>query len=141
MQQIYGRSPMPKCVFSKVPLQVYWNHAWHGFSSVHLLLIFRTPFLKNTSGWLLLYFPKNLRQSYMLLVWQVPKYASDILRSLTKLFQVDVARLLDIHHLTIWKPPYEKCVRIRSYSGPHFPAFGLNNSEYGHFLCSATDQN
>ena len=49
-----------------------------------------------------------------------------------------------------------KSVRIRSYSGPHFPAFGLNterygisphsvrmrenadqnNSEYGHFLCS-----
>ena len=42
---------------------------------------------------------------------------------------------------------YLKSVRIRSYSGPHFPAFGLNterygenedqnNSEYGHFLCS-----
>ena len=42
-----------------------------------------------------------------------------------------------------------KSVRIRSYSGPHFPAFGLspysvrlqentdqNNSKYGHFLCS-----
>ena len=34
-------------------------------------------------------------------------------------------------------------VRIRGYSGPHFPAFGLNterydqnNSEYGHFLSS-----
>ena len=31
-----------------------------------------------------------------------------------------------------------KSVRIRSYSGPHFPAFGLNtdqnNSEYGHFF-------
>ena len=30
-----------------------------------------------------------------------------------------------------------KTVRIRSYSGPYFPAFGLNtdqnNSEYGHF--------
>ena len=75
-------------------------------------------------------FPKNLRQSYMLLFWQVPKYASDILRSLTKLFQVDVARLLDIHHSTIWKPPYEKCVRIRSYSGPHFSAFGLNTERY-----------
>ena len=29
-----------------------------------------------------------------------------------------------------------KSVRIRSYSGSHFPAFGLNNSEYGHFLRS-----
>ena len=27
-----------------------------------------------------------------------------------------------------------KSLHIRSYSGPHFPAFGLNNSEYGHFL-------
>ena len=30
-----------------------------------------------------------------------------------------------------------KSVRIQSYSGPHFPAFGLNtnqnNSEHGHF--------
>ena len=39
-----------------------------------------------------------------------------------------------------------KSVRIRSYSGPHFPAFGLytnhNNSEYGHFLRSdICDQN
>ena len=31
-----------------------------------------------------------------------------------------------------------KSVRIRSYSGPHFPAFRLNNSEYGHFLRSET---
>ena len=29
-----------------------------------------------------------------------------------------------------------KSVQIRSYSGPHFPAFGMNNSEYGHFLRS-----
>ena len=29
-----------------------------------------------------------------------------------------------------------KTVRIRSYSGLHFPAFELNNSEYGHFLGS-----
>ena len=33
-----------------------------------------------------------------------------------------------------------KSVRIRSYSGPHFPAFGMNtdqnNSKYEHFLRS-----
>ena len=33
-----------------------------------------------------------------------------------------------------------KSVRIRGYSGPYFPAFGLNtgqnNSEYRHFLCN-----
>ena len=30
-----------------------------------------------------------------------------------------------------------KSVRIGSYSGPYFPAFGLNNTEYGHFLRTA----
>ena len=38
---------------------------------------------------------------------------------------------------------YLKSVRIRSYSGPYFPAFELNtdknNSEYGHFLCSVSE--
>ena len=48
MQQIYKRKPMPKCDFYKVALQR------HGFSSVNLLHIFRTPFHKSTSGQLLL---------------------------------------------------------------------------------------
>ena len=39
MQQIYRRAPMPKC---------------DGCSPVNLLHIFSTPFIKNTSGWLLL---------------------------------------------------------------------------------------
>ena len=37
---------MPKCDFNKV--------AWHGGSPVNLLHIFRTPFPRNTPGWLLL---------------------------------------------------------------------------------------
>ena len=55
MQQIYRRTPRPKCDFNKVALQLYWNHtsAW-GHSPVNLLNIFRTPFYKNTSGGLLL---------------------------------------------------------------------------------------
>ena len=36
MQKIYRRTPMPKCDFNKV--------------AVDLLHIFRTPFLKNASG-------------------------------------------------------------------------------------------
>ena len=36
-----------------------------------------------------------------------------------------------------------KSVRIRSYCGPHFPAFGLkteqNNSKYGHFSRNVSD--
>ena len=47
MQQIYRRTPMPKCDFIEIPLR-------HGCSPVNLLHIFRTPFLKNTFGWLLL---------------------------------------------------------------------------------------
>ena len=30
---------------------------------------------------------------------------------------------------------YVKSVRIRSYSGPYFPAFGLNTESYGVSLC------
>ena len=29
---------------------------------------------------------------------------------------------------------YVKSIRIRSYSGPHFPAFGLNMEKYGEYL-------
>ena len=77
MQQIYRRTPMPKCDFNRVALQLYWNRTlvwvfcqgvistkllwnfteialWHGCSLVNLLHIFRTPFSKNTSGGLLL---------------------------------------------------------------------------------------
>ena len=44
MQQICRRTPIPKCDFNKVEIAL-----WYGFSSVHLLYIFRTPFPKNTS--------------------------------------------------------------------------------------------
>ena len=47
MQQIYMRTPMPKCDFNKV--------AW--VYPINLLHIFKTSFTKNTSGWLLLYNP------------------------------------------------------------------------------------
>ena len=46
MQQIYRRTPMLKSDI-EVALQ-------HGYSPVNLLRIFRTPFPKNPSGWLLL---------------------------------------------------------------------------------------
>ena len=41
------------------------------------------------------------------------------------------------HSLSFFKIVYcLKSVSIWSYSGPYFPAFGLKNSEYGHFFCS-----
>ena len=47
---------MPKCAFNKVALQIALRH---GCSPVNLLHIFRTPFLKNTSGRLLLILPNT----------------------------------------------------------------------------------
>ena len=44
MQQIYKRTPMPKCDVNKVP----------EFSPANLLHIFRAPFYKNTYGGMLL---------------------------------------------------------------------------------------
>ena len=48
MQQIYRRTPMPKllCNFIEIALR-------HGCSPINLQHFFRTPFPKNTSGWLL----------------------------------------------------------------------------------------
>ena len=53
MQQIYRRTPIPKCDI-EIELR-------HGCSPVNLLHFFRTPFPKNTSGQQLLAFP-SLRQ-------------------------------------------------------------------------------
>ena len=66
MQQIYRRTPMPKFDFSKVAKQLIEIILWHGCSTVNLLYIFRTPFPKNTSWWLLL----------IIAAWQGLKYNS-----------------------------------------------------------------
>ena len=46
--------PMSKCDFNKVVCNFIEIALWHGCSPVNLLYIFRTPFSKNISGWLLL---------------------------------------------------------------------------------------
>ena len=61
--QMYRKKPMPKCEvlcnFIEITIR-------HGYSPVNLLHIFRTPFLKNTSGWLLLcYLWTHWRSKYM----------------------------------------------------------------------------
>ena len=53
MQEIWG-TPVPKCDFNKVALQLYWNYTSAGCFPVDFLLIFRTSFHKNTSGGLLI---------------------------------------------------------------------------------------
>ena len=54
MQQIYRRTLMPKCDFNKVARNFIEITLQHGCSPVNLLHIFRTPFSKYTSGWLLI---------------------------------------------------------------------------------------
>ena len=44
MQQIYRRTPVPKCDFNKGALQFYWHCTSDGFSPVNLRIIFRTLF-------------------------------------------------------------------------------------------------
>ena len=56
MHQIYRGTPMPKCDFNKIALQLYWNRTSGWMFSCNLLHIFRILFLKNTCGWLLLNF-------------------------------------------------------------------------------------
>ena len=53
MQQIYRRTSMAKCNFNKLLLNFIEITLRHKCSPVNLLHIFRTPFLKNTSEWLL----------------------------------------------------------------------------------------
>ena len=61
MQQNYRRTPMPKCLsnFIKITLR-------HRCSPVNLQHIFRTPFLKNSSKWLLLHYPDRLKEQVFL---------------------------------------------------------------------------
>ena len=68
MQQIYWKTPMSKCDFNKVAKQLYWNPTSAWVSLVNLLHIFRTPFPRNTSGWLLLKKQKYIRWNKHL-VW------------------------------------------------------------------------
>ena len=53
MQQIYRETPMPQCDFNKVASNFTEIALRHGCSPVNLLYIFRIPFPRNSSGWLL----------------------------------------------------------------------------------------
>ena len=57
MQQIYRRTPMPKCDFNKVALRLYWNRTSAWVFSCKFAAYFQNIFSehpKNTSGGLLL---------------------------------------------------------------------------------------
>ena len=46
MQQIYKRTPMPKCDFNKFVLQLYWNHTSTWVFSCRFAAYFQKTFLR-----------------------------------------------------------------------------------------------
>ena len=74
MQQMYRRTPMPKCDFNKVGEQAITLR--HGCSPVNLPHIFRTHSPKNTSGRLLL----ESKLTYSKPSWVMFQKASYILK-------------------------------------------------------------
>ena len=64
---------MPKCNFNKVAKQLR-----HGCSPVNLLHIFRTPFPRSTSGWLLMNVGRALRQKHLLPIYLSKGVRSDV---------------------------------------------------------------
>ena len=59
MQQLYRKTPMPKCDFNKVAKQLIKIALFIGCSPVILLHISKASFTKNTSKWLLLYWSRG----------------------------------------------------------------------------------
>ena len=79
MQQIYRRTPMAKCDFNKVTLQLYWNHTITWVFSCKFATYFQKLFNKNISGWMLLQIasfhrvPQEYCTEYF---WQIPRESS-----------------------------------------------------------------
>ena len=59
---LYRRTPMPKCSCFTTLLKLHFGMGV--CSPVNLLHIFRTPFPKNISGWLLLYWAAICQSTY-----------------------------------------------------------------------------
>ena len=117
MQQIYRRTPMPKCDFNKVAKQLR-----HGCSPLNLLHIFRTLFLKNTSDGLLLYSFMLFRRytipffTTLLAVYETPtkqwlQYFMNLCIEVTLTLDL-ILRKLDSSNWSVrWYEP--KCSRLR----------------------------
>ena len=78
---------MPKCDFNKVAKQLNEIPLRHGCSPVNLLHIFRTPFPKNTSGWLLLYL---LPITHSNLHFNIPKFFNSLFK-FSKTFETSLS--------------------------------------------------
>ena len=84
---------------------------------------------------------KKTRITRLFLLFEHFPWPPEILnhRKLTLLLNIPISILIlfiIFPRMYIPQTHWVKSVHIRSYSGPYFPAFGLNNSEYRHFLRS-----
>ena len=119
-QQIYRRTPMPKCDFNKVAEQSSFIEIAlrHGCSPVNLMHIFRTLFSKNPTGGLLLMLSETLiyklfghfklsktkqifyQPSQMTEIWQASLQALQVLY-FTTFFQLIVHFLILRYHMRL----------------------------------------
>ena len=77
---------------------------WHGCSGVNLLHIFRTPFPRNTSGWLLLVYYNPVQEAKVLLRAVVPMWS-------VKLFP-EIFRKIHCSKTSVLEFPSEFCKSI-----------------------------
>ena len=62
---------MPKCDFNESCTTLIEITFWHGYSPVNMLHIFRTPFRRNTSEWLLLLYKTYFKLLFITSGWLV----------------------------------------------------------------------
>ena len=74
MQQIYKRAPMPKCDFSKVALQRYWNHSSEGVFSCKFAACFQNTFSKD---------------DLWVAISEVPKLLAQLIKTITEKFLIE----------------------------------------------------
>ena len=145
IQLIYRRTHMLKCDFNKVAKLQSFNKLTpqHWCFSRNLLHIFRTPFYKNTSGWLLLWVFKLGKHKKYLFDWvylSIYFYDSlrEIWRNLLNYTTWKVSVLGDFWSLfSHIRTQYGDLLRKSPYSVWMRENTDQKNSEYGHFLRSA----
>ena len=103
MQQIYRRTPIPKCDFNKVALQRCWNHTSTWRSPVNLLHIFRAAFLKNTSAPLFLVYIR-LNLTCFVHTWNKRFFSTELHCCLYELSLLSI--FVVINHIMLLKQTY-----------------------------------
>ena len=89
MQQIYKRAPMPKCDFSKVALQRYWNHSSEGVFSCKFAACFQNTISKD---------------HLWVAISEVSKLLAQLIKTITEKFLIkeEPERLLYFHIRRNW---------------------------------------